>query len=64
MTEVLVKISAPLRLRIAEVPLVFCHDLKKGPSEMRLARTLRDYLRPFGRGPWSRKANDPGREQV
>jgi dolichol-phosphate mannosyltransferase len=48
MTEILVK-SRSLGARVAEVPLVLRYDFKKGPSKMRLARTLRDYLRLLGR---------------
>jgi dolichol-phosphate mannosyltransferase len=54
MTEILLK-ARPLRPRVIEIPLVLRYDLKKGPSKMRLARTIRDYWFLFGRGLRSRK---------
>jgi dolichol-phosphate mannosyltransferase len=44
MTELLVRL-APLRPRIAEVPLDLRYDRKVGPSKMPAGRTIAGYLR-------------------
>lgn len=50
MAEVLIKL-APLRPRVAEVPLLLRYDRKPGPSKMPTMRTVLGYLRLL----WSRR---------
>lgn len=44
MAELLVKLQ-PLKPKIVEIPLHLRYDLKRGPSKLRVARTIREYFR-------------------